>query len=122
MHKKERPIIADLLNDGTLEIEKFQNEVIRPIIKMQHNLFVGFLKNYLQKRKIDFSILTESEKRSKVSSVFKTDNNYKNTTLGFVLGQFSLDEFNAYTNNSSEINKRILQIILQRIKDSNSEV
>ncbi len=56
MDKKERPIIADLLNDGTLEIEKFQNEVIRPIIKMQHNLFVGVFKNYLQKRKIDFSI------------------------------------------------------------------
>lgn len=122
MHKKERPIIPDLVNKGTSEIEKFQNEVLRPIIKMQHNLFIIFFKNYLQKRKIDFSILPEKKKRSKVSSVFKTDNNYKNITLGFVLGQFSMDEFTFYTDNSSEINKRILQIILQRIKDSISEV
>jgi len=122
MDKKERPIIADLVNKGTSEIEKFQNEVIRPIIKMQHNLFISFFKNYLQKRKIDFSILPEKKKRSKISSVFKTDNNYKNITLGFVLGQFSMDEFTFYTDNSSEINKRILQIILQRIKDSISEV
>jgi len=89
---------------------------------MQHNLFISFFKNYLQKRKIDFSILPEKKKRSKISSVFKTDNNYKNITLGFVLGQFSMDEFTFYTDNSSEINKRILQIILQRIKDSISEV
>lgn len=122
MDKRERPIIAGIVNKGTSEIEKFQNEIIRPIIKMQHNLLIGFFKNYLQKRKIDFSILTEREKRSKVSSIFKTDNNYKNITLGFVLGQFSMDEFNVYTNNSSEINKRILQIIAQRIKDSISEV
>ena len=122
MDKKERPIIADLVNKGTSEIEKFQNEVIRPIIKMQHNLLISFFQNYLQKRKIDFSIFPEKKKRSKISSIFKTDNNYKNITLGFVLGQFSMDEFKFYTDNPSEINKRILQIITQRIKDSISEI
>ena len=43
-------------------------------------------------------------------------------TLGFVIGQFSMDEFKFYADNSSEINKRILQITSQRIKDSISEV
>jgi hypothetical protein len=122
MHKKERPIIADLVNEGTSDIEKFQNEVIRPIIKMQHDLLIGSLINYLKKRKVDFSILPDKKKRSKISSIFKTDNNYKNMTLGFVIGQFSLDEFKFYADNSSEINRRILQITSQRIKDSISEL
>ena len=122
MDKKERPIIADLVNEGTSDIEKFQNEVIRPVIKMQHDLLIGFLRSYLQKRKVDFSILPEKKKRSKVSSIFKTDNNYKNITLGFVIGQFSMDEFTFYTDNSSEINRRILQITSQRIKDSISDI
>ncbi len=122
MCKKERPILLDLVNEGTSEMEKFQNEVIRPIIKMQHNLLISFFKNYLQKRKIDFSVFPEKKKRSKISSVFKTDNNYKNITLGFVLGQFSMDEYKFYADYSSEINKRILQIIQQRIKDSISEL
>ncbi|WP_297804354.1 glyoxalase [uncultured Polaribacter sp.] len=122
MCKKERPILLDLVNEGTSEMEKFQNEVIRPIIKMQHNLLISFFKNYLQKRKIDYSVFPEKKKRGKISSVFKTDNNYKNITLGFVLGQFSMDEYKFYADYSSEINKRILQIIQQRIKDSISEL
>jgi hypothetical protein len=118
MNKKERPILADLVNAGTLDIEKFQNEIIRPIIKMQHHLLIASFENYLQKRKIDFSILTDQKKRSRVSSVYKTDNNFKNLTLGLIIGHFSLDEFTFYNANLTEVHKRILQITTQRIKDS----
>ena len=118
MNKKERPILADLVNVGTLDIERFQNEINKNIIKMQHHLLIASFENYLQKRKIDFSILTDQKKRSRVSSVYKTDNNFKNLTLGLIIGHFSLDEFTFYTANLSEVHKRILQITTQRIKDS----
>jgi hypothetical protein len=122
MHKKERPLLPDLVNAGTSDIEKFQNEVIRPIIKMQHNLLIASFKNYLQKRKIDFPAISDPKKRSRISSVFKTDNTYKNTILGFIIGHFSLEEYAFYIANSSEINKRILQITSQRIRDSIQEL
>ncbi|WP_298778558.1 glyoxalase [uncultured Polaribacter sp.] len=119
---KERPILSDLVNEGTSDIEKFQNEVIRPIIKMQHQLLISSFKYYLVKRKIDLAVLSENKKRSRVSSVFKTDNNYKNLTLGFIIGHFTEKEFLFYLNSSSEINRRILQIISERIKGSISEL
>ncbi len=119
---KERPVLSDLVNSGTSDMEKFQNEVIRPVIKMQHFLLITSFKNYLKKRKVDFSTLPDKKKRSKVSSVFKTDNNYKNMTLGFIIGHFSEDEFLFYSDASSEINRRILQIVTQRIKDSILEI
>ena len=122
MSKKERPVLEDLVNSGTSEMEKFQNEILRPVIKMQHKLLISSFKNYLQRRKIDFSDMPEKKQRSKVSSVFKTDNNYKNMTLGFIIGHFSIDEYQFYFINASEINRRILQIITQRIKDSVLEV
>ena len=92
MNKKERPVLENLVNVGTTEIEKFQNEVLRPIIKMQHNLLIASF------------------------------NNYKNINLGFIIGHFSMDEFSFYSLNTSEMNRRILQIISQRIKDSISEI
>lgn len=103
-------------------MEKFQNEVIRPVIKMQHDLLIASFQNYLQKRKIDFSTLIDKKKRSKISSIFKTDNNYKNLVLGFILGQFSMEEFSFYIGNPSEINRRILQIVTQRLQDSVTEI
>jgi hypothetical protein len=118
MKNNQRPILSDLVNAGTLDIEKFQNEIIRPIIKMQHQLLISSFQNYVQKRKIDFSTLTEKKKRSRISSIYKTDNNYKNLTLGFIIGHFTFEEFTFYAANVSEVHKRILQIITQRIKDS----
>ena len=89
---------------------------------MQHNLLIASFKNYLQKRKIDFPAISDPKKRSRISSVFKTDNTYKNTILGFIIGHFSLEEYAFYIANSSEINKRILQITSQRIRDSIQEL
>ena len=121
MHK-ERPILSDLVNEGTTEMEQFQNNILRPIIKMQHTLLIAFLKNHLQKRKVDFSVIPDKKRRSKIASFFKTDNNFKNMILGFIVGHFSVDEFAFYSENSSEINRRILQMTSQRIKESITEL
>ena len=45
MNDKLRPVLKNLINSNTSDLERFQNEVIRPIIKMQNNLLVAFLKN-----------------------------------------------------------------------------
>ena len=53
MNKKERPILKNLIKEGTSELEYFQNITIRPIIKMQHDLLILSLRTYLKKRKIE---------------------------------------------------------------------
>jgi hypothetical protein len=118
MNKKERPHIPNLIQSGTNEIESFQNKTLRPIIKMLHNLLIASFQNYLQKRKIDFSNLSEDQKRQKIESVFSKDINYRNISLGHIIGHFSLEEFEFYSMNSSEMNKRVMKIIQKRIQDS----
>ena len=54
MKIKKRPILSDLVKGGTLDIEKFQNQVIRPIIKMQHSLLIALFQDYIKQRNIDF--------------------------------------------------------------------
>lgn len=122
MSKKERPLIADLIQPGTNEIESFQNTTLRPIIKMQHDLLIASFQNYLQKRKINFSSLSQDQKRQRIESVFSKDINYKNISLGYIVGHFSIEEFEFYTQNSSEMNKRIVKITQKRIQDSLSEL
>ena len=118
---KERPVLQNLIKDNMSAIELFQNQTLRPIIKMQHTLLIASFKNYIQIRKIDFSILNVQKKRSKISAVYVKDINYKNRILGVIIGHFTMDEFQYYCLNSSELNKRILKIVVQRVQDSFGE-
>ena len=119
---KERPELVNLVNKNTTDVEKFQNEVLRPIIKMQHHLLIALFENYLQKRKIDFKSLSKEKKKLKIKSIFEKDINFKNLILGIVVGHFSVKEYLYYTQSSSEFNKRVLQIIIQRFQDSILEI
>lgn len=119
---KERPVLEDLIKDNMSALELFQNQTLRPVIKMQHDLLIASFNTYKAKRKIDFSSLTDQKKRSKTKSVFVKDINYKNLTLGFIIGAFSLEEFSYYSLNASELNKRIIQIVIQRVQDSLPEI
>jgi len=119
---KERPVLEDLIKDNMSALELFQNQTLRPVIKMQHDLLIASFNTYKAKRKIDFSSLTDQKKRSKTKAVFVKYINYKNLTLGFIIGAFSLEEFAYYSLNTSELNKRIIQIVIQRVQDSLSEI
>ncbi len=115
---KERPEIKGIVKDSTLEIEKFQNETIRPIIKMQHDFLIGLFKLQLSKRKIDLTVIAKDEMLAKIKSIFEKDNNFKNLILGVVIGHFSKIEFETYKENPTEFHKRIIQITIQRIQDT----
>ena len=119
---KERPVLEDLIKDNMSALELFQNQTLRPVIKMQHDLLIASFNAYKAKRKIDFSSLTDQKKRSKTKAVFVKDINYKNLNLGFIIGAFSLEEFAYYNLNASELNKRIIQIVIQRFQDSLPEI
>lgn len=115
---KERPILENLIKENMSEVEVFQNQTLRPVIKMQHTLLIASFNNYLLKRKVEFSSITDSKKRSKIKGILSKDINYKNFTIGVIVGCFSVEEYQFYVQNSSEINRRVLQIITQRLQDS----
>ena len=92
MKTKERPILSDLINSGTSDIEKFQNKVIRPVIKMQHHLLILLFEDYIKQMKIDFSNLTQEKQNERISIVLQKDINFKNILLGCIIGHFSSKE------------------------------
>ncbi|NNC70300.1 MAG: glyoxalase, partial [Flavobacteriaceae bacterium] len=56
---ESRPEIPSAkVNDRMSDDEQFQNRTLRPIIKLQNNLFVEVFRNYICKRKYSFYDLT----------------------------------------------------------------
>lgn len=114
-----RPAIAAIATNATLEHtsdeEKFQNQTLRPIIKMQHELLISFFQNYLAVKKIPFANLDALKKKETVARIFKTDNAFKTELRGLIIGHFTVEEFDAYVADATALNKRIVTMIRQRL-------
>jgi len=118
MNDKLRPVLKNLINTNTSDLERFQNEVLRPIIKMQNNLLAALFKNYIRNRKIEFNKLKAEIQENKIKSILTKDINFKNILLGSIIGHFNKNEIKIYLRSKSELNKRIIQIVKQRLQDN----
>ena len=113
---KSRPLIPRAqIFDKTKELERFQNESLRPIIKSLNDLLFVYFENYVELKKIAIKSYTEEQKIKFITTAFSKDQQLKNELKGFVMGHFSVEEYVFYKNSTKEINKRILGIVKQRI-------
>jgi len=68
-------------------------------------------------RKGVFYGLSLTKKLDYIEAVFIKDQKFNNTIKGMVVGHFTISEYNAYTTNASALNKRIMSMVIERIKD-----
>jgi predicted histidine transporter YuiF (NhaC family) len=118
MNDKLRPVLKNLINSNTSDLERFQNEVIRPIIKMQNNLLVAFFNNYIRNRKIEFNKFEAEFQKNKINTILTKDVNFKNILIGSIIGHLNENEIKIYLKSKSELNKRIIQMVMQRLQDN----
>jgi hypothetical protein len=113
---KKRPIVnIDNKPEIHLENELFQNEVLRPILKMQHEITLKLFSNHIDNLGIVWKDLKKSKKNQCVENQLSKNIQFKNLVIGVVAGQFNELEMDKYLLNSREYNKRILQMTIQRI-------
>ena len=107
--------IGSVTTQSTTE-ESFQNEVMRPILKLQNDLFVASFTNYISKNKADFYNYSLEKKQSIIENAIQKDIKFRNVLKGMVVGLFTSDEYAIYTKNSSNINKRMMSMLVERLK------
>ena len=113
-----RPIISSaLVSSNTSDGERFQNETLRPIIKFQNDLFIAVFTNYIKKYKSVFYNLSLEKKMDYIENAIQKNIKFRNSLKGMIIGQFTVDEYEIYINNSSSLNKRMMNILIERLKD-----
>lgn len=116
--KDLRPDIKSITHaDGTKQIELFQNEVLRPILKYQNNLLLKVYQQYLKIHKVKVQNQSDTELASFVNSSFEKDKNLKNFILGLIIGLLTSEEYDIFKNAEKEYKKRILKMSRERIID-----
>ena len=114
-----RPVISSAkIYESMSTDELFQNKTLRPIIKMQHDLFIAVFKNYIAKHKNVFYELSLSKQLSYIDNAIHKDMKFRNSVKGINIGQFTEEEYALYIQNSSALNKRMMNIVKERFIDS----
>lgn len=96
--------------------EKFQNETLRPILKFQNDLFIEVFRNYAVKQKGVFFSLSPDKKMAYIENTIQRDIKFRNSLKGIIIGMFTVSEYKEYIQNSSNLNKRMMNLLIERIK------
>ena len=96
--------------------EVFQNEVLRPILKLQNDLFIASFMNHVSKNKLDFNAFSVEKKLAMIENAIQKDIKYRNVLKGMIIGLFTTDEYLQYIKNSSGLNKRMMGMLIERLK------
>lgn len=96
--------------------EIFQNQTIRPILKLQNDLFIAVFINYVNKNKADFYTYTVEKKLQTIENSIQKDIKFRNSLKGIVMALFTVEEYETYIKNSSDLNKRMMNLLIDRLK------
>ena len=114
--KEFRGQIIGTVNDQSSVEEVFQNEVLRPILKLQNDLFVVSFEDHVIKNKIDFNAFSIDKKSATIENTIQKDIKFRNVLKGMIIGLFTSEEFLLYTKHESKLNKRMMTMLIERLK------
>jgi hypothetical protein len=109
-----RPFIVIDKTKESLNLECFQNETLRPILKFQNELILALFRAEVVKADFPASY---NEKLLFLEKNTQKNHTFKQLLLGIVIGFFNTSELDFYLRHKSEVNKRMMQLIMKRVSD-----
>ena len=106
------------INPSMSSDEIFQNRTLRPVVKLQSELLVEVFQNYIRKHKNVFYDLTIEKRLDYIENAIHKDMKFRNSLKGIIIGQFSVTEYRDYATNSSDLNKRMMNLVKERLKSN----
>lgn len=114
--KSIRPEIPSAkINDNMSSDERFQNLVLRPVIKFQNNLLIEVFRNYINKHKAVFYDLSLEKRIDYIENAIQKDMKLRNAMKGMIIGLFTVEDYLIYIENSSALNKRMMNLVKERL-------
>lgn len=116
--KRIRPEIGSTQSFGQMGLEeKFQNNTLRPILKLQNPLIIAVFHNYIVKHKGVFYDLSIQKRLAYIENALYKDQKFRNALKGMIIGHFTVDEYKYYTAYSSSLNKRMMNMAVECLKN-----
>lgn len=113
-----RPLIPTIVEQEAMSAEeRFQNEVLRPILKFQHGLLVAMFRQYVVRRKNQYDQLPAQKKPQYIEDSIRKDLKFKNLLLGTIIGHFTEPEYRQFVEMEKELSRRLTDLLIQRLQN-----
>lgn len=119
--KSIRPIL-NLNNSHSLHLELFQNETLRPILKLQNPIIIQIFQDFLIEKHPKFSVLNQTVQKTIVKESLKKEIKLKNDLIALIQGLLTFEEYKIYRQNFQVLNKRITEMLISRIESQMEEL
>ena len=117
-----RPLIAVTMVGKKTTVEEFQHTVLRPILKMRNDELFNCYKEYLRKKDKEFEQLSDAGKQKRIFEHLKTKVKLFDVLNQYVLDELSLEEAKVYESHKRELNKRLKEMMGQRLGSNLSKL
>ncbi|MEY5049287.1 MAG: hypothetical protein RLZZ175_2646 [Bacteroidota bacterium] len=115
MKSSERPYI-EINTTLSGEIEHFQSDTLRPILKLQNELLLSLFKHQTLTTKVSIKNIDETQILPFIDTTIKKDISFKSIFIGTIIAHFNEYELEYYLFNKQEINKRIISMLIERVR------
>lgn len=96
-------------------VEKFQNQTIRPILKFLHTALITIFEEECNNQNLVPIITTPLETRDWLKLKFSKNIEFRNVISGMVISLLTKNELTIYLKNKQEYKRRIFTMALERI-------
>jgi len=96
--------------------EQFQNQTLRPILKMQHPLLASLMLAQILKYKSAFFKLSKPDRLEWIANTLREDARLRHLLAGTIIGHFTMDELSIFEANEAECMRRLIQMMVQRLQ------
>ena len=104
------------VSGDTSETEAFQSQMLRPVLKLQNEIYLMLFQDYAVSKISDFNSLTAEKKLSFIDQSLRKDHALRNIFIGMTVGMFTAEEMKTYIPDKNIFNKRIITMIIERLK------
>ncbi len=115
---KLRPVLNINENEGTTEQEKFQNKVLRPLLKFQHDLLCFTFLNAPEVIKFKFNEKHHDQQEKIIVDLLKTNQKLKSHIIHSISNLMTIEELVHFHSYKSDYKKRIIAMVSRRLVDS----
>jgi len=98
-------------------VEAFQNETLRPILKLLNPTILRLVAARLARYGVGFGDMDREDQRDRLRNLMKEDERLKHTLFGAIVGHLTGDELDAYLAHKDEVRRRTVPMLLARAQD-----